>query len=78
MVGVPPQDRHLFLWSHNRLSRQVTISNLTSCFKSLVIDSRKHAEFSVDVPMGPLQMRKFSASYAAKHGQIESRVLKVM
>ncbi|CAL4163172.1 unnamed protein product [Meganyctiphanes norvegica] len=53
---VPPLDRHTFLWSHNRLSGPVKISNLTSWFKSLVVDSRKHAKFSVDVPMGPHQM----------------------
>ena len=75
---VPLSLRHPCLWIKPRTVVQWSKASLTKCFVNVVRDSRIYNDLAVPAEIGPHQMRKFSASYAALVGQPETLVCKVM
>ena len=78
LQALPSSQRHLFLWAHPSSPSPRNARSLSALFISLVKDCRYIHHLPADVPIGPHQMRKLAASYAARVGQPESRVLSVM
>ena len=75
---VPLSLRHPCLWIKPRTVVQWSKASLTKCFVNVVRDSRIYNDLAVPAEIGPHQMRKLSASYAALVGQPETLVCKVM
>ena len=78
LTALPSSQRHQFLWAHPSSPSPRNAKSLSALFISLVKDCRYLHRLPADIPIGPHQMRKLAASYAARVGQPESRVLSVM
>ena len=66
------------LWVRRRSSRPVNIKYLTDSLKNLIQDSRNFNNLNANIPIGPHQVKKLSASLAYQVGQDEIRVKQVM
>ena len=66
------------LWVKPNFSSPSTILDLSKSFISLVKDYRNHNNLPIDIPIGPHQMRKFSAAYSVQLGQKKVTIIKVM
>ena len=76
--SLPTPQRHEFLWAHHSSPTPRNAKSLSALFISLVRDCRFLHRLPADISIGPHQMRKLAASYAARVGQQESQVLSVM
>ena len=65
-------------WVKPNFSSPSTILDLSSSFISLIKAYRLHNHLPIDIPIGPHQMRKFSAAYSVQLGQSKATIIKVM
>ena len=74
---IPPNIQS-FLWVLPNTPDNLILKKLTSTFISVVKDALRDADLSIDISIGPHQMRKLSASHAWKAGQDEEIIREIM
>ena len=66
---VPLNNRTKSLWVHNKITREANKTYLTKLFIDVVKDCRIYNDLDPNIPIGPHQVRKLSASYGIQVGQ---------
>ena len=77
---VPPLLRPKSLWVHPRfrLNRKIDLKYLSNIFIELIKDTRIFNDLNPEIPIGPHQTKKLSASYSLQIGQDLEKVRKTM